>query len=61
LSIIVIALPFTAAAYAIEAVKSEPEEVKTNAIQEPRALQFTSSIEKVKDVGFSRIARPEKR
>nr|NP_001259662.1 suppressor of cytokine signaling at 16D, isoform B [Drosophila melanogaster]AGB95504.1 suppressor of cytokine signaling at 16D, isoform B [Drosophila melanogaster] len=46
------ALPFTAAAYAIEAVKSEPEEVKTNAIQEPRALQFTSSIEKVKDYGW---------
>ncbi|XP_016996094.2 uncharacterized protein Socs16D [Drosophila takahashii] len=45
-------LPKKAAAYAIEAVKSEPEELKANVIQEPRALQFTSSIEKVKDYGW---------
>ncbi|XP_017085481.1 uncharacterized protein LOC108117499 isoform X2 [Drosophila eugracilis] len=40
------------AAYAIEAIKPEPEELKTNVVQEPRALQFTSSIEKVKDYGW---------
>ncbi|XP_017111662.1 uncharacterized protein LOC108135434 [Drosophila elegans] len=45
-------LPKKAAAYAIEAVKTEPEELKTNVVQEPRALQFTSSIEKVKDYGW---------
>ncbi|XP_017095174.2 uncharacterized protein Socs16D [Drosophila bipectinata] len=45
-------LPKKAAAYAIESVDPEPEELKKNVAQEPRALQFTSSIEKVKDYGW---------
>ncbi|KAH8420616.1 hypothetical protein KR009_012154, partial [Drosophila setifemur] len=45
-------LPKKAAAYAIEAVEPEPEEQKKIVSQEPRALQFTSSIEKVKDYGW---------
>ncbi|KAH8286731.1 hypothetical protein KR018_003902 [Drosophila ironensis] len=42
------------AAYAPEEAEPEPEEQKKLIVQEPRALQFTSSIEKVKDVSWHR-------
>ncbi|KAH8299228.1 hypothetical protein KR044_000647 [Drosophila immigrans] len=39
--------------YAIDAAETETEDPKkSNVAQEPRALQFTSSIEKVKDYGW---------
>ncbi|EDW62477.2 uncharacterized protein Socs16D [Drosophila virilis] len=45
--------PLPKKAYAIDAAEPEPEEQKKSAgAQEPRALQFTSSIEKVKDYGW---------
>ncbi|XP_034489909.1 putative uncharacterized protein DDB_G0277255 isoform X2 [Drosophila innubila] len=45
--------PLPKKAYAIDAAETETEDPKkSNAAQEPRALQFTSSIEKVKDYGW---------